>query len=294
MRWKGRRQSDNVEDRRGGGGKKIAVGGGLGVIIIALIAAFMGQDPKALMDAIGNPAAAAGGSGGGAGGENVAVEESPEEKALVAFVKTVLADTEDVWNAQFAAKGTQYKEPMLVLFRDGVQSACGFQEAAVGPFYCPGDEHVYLDLDFFDQLSQQLGAPGDFAQAYVIAHEVGHHIQNLVGTSGQVHAQQRGLSKEAANQLSVRLELQADFLAGVWAHHAQRTKRVLEPGDLKEALRAAAKIGDDTLQRRARGRVMPESFTHGTSEQRMRWFQLGFETGDWSRGDTFSIPYDEL
>lgn len=290
MRWKGRRQSDNVEDRRSGGGKKMVVGGGLGVLVVAVLALLMGKDPQALLDTLGNPAAAAGGSGGG--GE--AVPESPEEAALVAFVKTVLADTEDVWNDQFAERGSAYKEPMLVLFRDGVQSACGFQESAVGPFYCPADEHIYLDLDFFDQLSAQLGAPGDFAQAYVIAHEVGHHIQNLLGTSGEVHARKRGLSEEASNELSVRLELQADFLAGVWAHHAQRSKRVLEPGDLDEALKAAAQIGDDTLQRRARGRIMPESFTHGTSAQRVRWFRLGFETGDWRRGDTFSVPYEDL
>lgn len=232
MRWKGRRQSDNVEDRRAGGGKKLAVGGGLGVLVVAVIAMLMGQDPQALMEALGNPAAAAGGST--SSGEVAA--ESPEEAALVAFVKTVLADTEDVWNDQFAAGGSSDQEPVLVLFRDGVQSACGFQEAAAGPFYCPADEHVYLDLDFFDQLSRQFGAPGDFAQAYVIAHELGHHIQHLLGTSGEVHARKRGLSEEAANELSVRLELQADFLAGVWAHHAQASKRVLEPCDLDEAL----------------------------------------------------------
>nr|HPK03747.1 neutral zinc metallopeptidase [Candidatus Sumerlaeota bacterium] len=200
------------------------------------------------------------------------------------------ADTEDVWHALFAEMGRQYREPTLVLFSDGVESACGFADAAVGPFYCPADQQVYLDLTFFDELNRRFGAPGDFAQAYVIAHEIGHHVQHQLGAMDRVQSARGRQTQAAANEKSVRLELQADFLAGVWAHHAQRTRAILEPGDIEEALGAASAVGDDTLQRRAQGRVVPDAFTHGTAEQRMRWFRKGFETGDVAQGDTFAVP----
>jgi predicted metalloprotease len=203
-------------------------------------------------------------------------------------MRAVLASTEDVWNEQLPRYGTDYREPTLVLFRDQVESACGIQGAAVGPFYCPGDEQLYLDLSFFAEMERRLGAPGDFAQAYVIAHEVGHHIQRLLGVENQVRAQQRSASEAEANQLSVRMELQADFLAGMWAHHADEMQGVIEPGDAEEALQAASAIGDDTLQRRGQGRVVPETFTHGTSAQRVKWFRRGLETGDLKQGDTFN------
>jgi predicted metalloprotease len=204
------------------------------------------------------------------------------------FVAAVLGETEDVWRDVFARNGKVYREPKLVLFRGMAQSACGTAESAVGPFYCPGDEKVYLDMSFFRDLSQSIGAPGDFAQAYVIAHEIGHHVQDLLGINARVAAMQRRLGEDRANELSVRLELQADFLAGVWAHHAQERMSILEAGDLEEALNAASSIGDDRLQRRSQGYVVPDAFTHGTSEQRMRWFRLGYETGDIARGDTFA------
>jgi predicted metalloprotease len=200
----------------------------------------------------------------------------------------VLAETEDVWNTELQKRGVQYREPHLVLFTDRVESACGLASAAVGPFYCPEDEKVYLDLGFFDMLHERFGAPGDFAQAYVIAHEVGHHVQKLLGIADQVHAMRDRVSETEYNQLSVRLELQADFFAGVWARHTQQMKQVLEEGDLEEALRAATAIGDDKLQKESQGYVVPDSFTHGTSEQRVRWFKRGYETGDMSQGDTFS------
>jgi predicted metalloprotease len=202
-------------------------------------------------------------------------------------VRVVLGDTEDVWHDQFRRLGKAYQEPHLVLFSGQIRSACGFANAAVGPFYCPADEKVYIDLSFYEELKNRFRAPGDFAQAYVIAHEIGHHVQNLLGVSDKVHAMQRRVDKAKANELSVRLELQADFYAGVWAHHAQKMRHILEPGDLEEALRAASAIGDDRVQKEARGYVVPDSFTHGTSEQRVRWFRRGFETGDLSQGDTF-------
>jgi predicted metalloprotease len=211
----------------------------------------------------------------------------PAQETLKDFAAVVLAETEDVWRGQFQRTGDTYREPKLVLFSDQVESACGEASAAVGPFYCPGDERVYLDLAFYDELQRRFGAPGDFAQAYVIAHEVGHHVQNLLGISERVHRLQSQAGREEANALSVRLELQADFFAGVWAHDTQKMKDNLDPGDIEEALNAAHQIGDDYLQRRARGTVVPESFTHGTSEQRMRWFMLGYRTGDLRQGDTF-------
>lgn len=256
------------------------VGGGLGTIVIVLVLMFLGADPRALLNVLveSNP-------GVSAGSANVAPGEQDE---LAQFVSVVLADTEEVWHAQFRQLGRTYEEPQLVLFTGAVQSACGFAQAASGPFYCPGDRKVYIDLDFYRELRQRFQAPGDFAQAYVIAHEVGHHVQNLLGISQKVQQMQGRISQEDYNQLSVRLELQADFLAGVWAHHAEKNWQILEPGDIEEALGAASAIGDDNIQRQSQGYVVPESFTHGTSEQRVRWFRRGLETGDLSQGDTFN------
>jgi predicted metalloprotease len=284
MKWKGRRQSENVEDRRSMRGPAVA-GGGLLTLVVIVGAILFGADPQMIMNLLGNVQQQA---PQGDAGPPAANDE------LAQFVSVVLADTEEVWEAQFRKLGKQYQEPKLILFRGAVQSACGFQQSATGPFYCPPDQKVYIDLDFYNELKSRLGAPGDFAQAYVIAHEVGHHVQNLLGISDDVHRRQSRASKEEANRLSVRLELQADFLAGVWAHHAQQNWQILEPGDIDEALRAAAAIGDDKLQADARGYVRPESFTHGTSEQRVRWFTRGLKSGDIEQGDTFLVPYDEL
>jgi hypothetical protein len=249
--------------------------GGLGVVAVVVLALLMGVDPLQVLQQL--PPAAPQRQG--------PIPAAQEQ--LVDFVKVVLADTEDTWHALFNASGQKYEEPTLVLFSGAVKSACGFGQAAMGPFYCPADQQVYIDLSFYGELRTKLGAPGDFAQAYVIAHEVGHHVQNLLGIADRVHAQQRRLSAEESNALSVRLELQADFFAGVWAHHADRARQVVEPDDLEEAMNAARAIGDDRLQRRSQGYVVPESFTHGTSEQRMRWFLKGYETGDPNAGDTF-------
>ena len=258
-----------------GGG--LALGGG-GAVVVLLIALLFGADPRALLDQLTQVETADVPSGG-----SVA---PPADDEMSQFVSVVLAETEDVWKEQFRAMGQEYVEPHLVLFSGRVQSACGLADAAVGPFYCPGDSQVYIDLSFYEELRRRFHAPGDFAQAYVIAHEVGHHVQNLLGISEQVTRAQEGVSKAEANALSVRLELQADFFAGVWAHYAERAQ-LLEEGDVEEALRAATAIGDDALQKQAQGYVVPDSFTHGTSEQRVRWFRLGYETGDLSRGDTF-------
>ena len=276
MRWKGRRQSDNVEDRRGMSPGKGIVGGGMGLLIVIGLVMCMGGDPTPLIQQIDI---------GALGGEDAPLSAEQEEQAK--FISVVLADTEDVWTVLFQDMGRRYVEPKLVLFSGNVRSACGFASAAMGPFYCPGDSKVYIDLSFYDQLERRFQAPGDFAQAYVLMHEVGHHVQNLLGTSEKVQRLQQRSSKVQANQLSVRLELQADFLAGVCAHHAQRTKGVLEPGDIEEAIRAAEAIGDDTLQRQAQGRVVPDSFTHGSSAQRMAWFMHGYRTGDPTAGNTF-------
>ena len=284
MRWKGRRGSENIEDRRSMS-KPVMAGGGLLGLILVLLVVFMGGDPKPLMQQMQNN------QQGQQGGP---VQVDPAQDELAQMVSVILADTEDVWTQIFRQSGNPYRKPKLVLFRDQIQSACGFQSAATGPFYCPPDEHVYIDLSFFDEMDRKLGAPGDFAQAYVIAHEVGHHVQKLMGISDQVRNKQRRASKEQGNELSVRLELQADFFAGVWAHHAQRNWRILEEGDIEEALNAATAIGDDRLQKGARGYVVPESFTHGTSEQRMRWFYRGLKSGDMSQGDTFGMRYEEL
>jgi predicted metalloprotease len=283
MRWKGRRQSEHVEDRRSMRGPAMAGGGLLGLVLV-LVVVLLGGDPRPLLQQIENNPPQQGGP---------AVID-PAQDELAQFVSVVLADTEDVWTELFRERREQYRKPTLVLFRQTVQSACGFQGAATGPFYCPLDEDVYIDLSFYDEMKERLGAPGDFAQAYVIAHEVGHHVQKLLGISDRVHQLQSRASRDEANELSVRLELQADFFAGVWAHHAHQNWQILEEGDIEEALGAATAIGDDRLQMELRGIVVPESFTHGTSEQRIRWFSRGLRTGDLSKGDTFGLEYAEL
>jgi predicted metalloprotease len=283
MQWQGRRESDNVEDRRGMSGKKIAFGGGAIGIIILLVQFFMGGDPAQLLNQANvNQAADA--------------PLSAEDEEMGRFVKVILADNEDVWNKIFADAGSQYAEPKLVLFRGETESGCGSASAATGPSYCPSDQKVYMDLAFFDELKNRFGAQGgDFAIAYVIAHEVGHHVQNLLGTSGEVHEKQQQVDEKTANKLSVALELQADFLAGVWAHHAQKKFNFLENGDIEKAMNAANQIGDDMLQRNATGTVRPESFTHGTSKQRMRWFLEGLKTGDLSKAKLlFELDYNQL
>jgi len=279
MRWRGERRSDNVEDRRGVRPAGLAIGG-LGGIALIVIALLMGADPMQLLQQVGTTSMSS-----DQGGQ---VATNPEEDKLAEFVSVVLASTEDVWVDQFRQEGMAYQVPKLVLFTGQVQSACGIAGSATGPFYCPADQKVYIDLQFYHDLQNRFGAPGDFAQAYVIAHEIGHHVQNQLGILQKVHEAQQRVSKEQANQLSVRLELQADFLAGVWAHHTQKMRGLLESGDLEEALNAAAAIGDDRLQQAGQGYVVPDSFTHGTSEQRARWFRLGYETGDMNRGDTFN------
>lgn len=280
MRWQDRRESTNVEDRRRVTPGRVAIGGGLGTIVILLVMVFLGADPQTLVQVIeqtqqiSEPVAESG-------------PPNPLDDEMKKFISVVLADTEEVWHHQFQKMGERYLEPKLVMFSGQVRSACGFASAASGPFYCPGDQKVYLDLEFFQELKRRFKAPGDFAQAYVVAHEIGHHVQKLLGITDQVDAMRSRLSQEEYNQLSVRLELQADFLAGLWAHHAQKQWQILEPGDIEEALNAATAIGDDRLQKQAQGYVVPESFTHGTSAQRVRWFRRGLESGDFSQGDTF-------
>lgn len=278
MRWAGRRGSRNVEDRRGVRFGK-AGGIGLGTIVLALIAVYFGQDPSVILQNVGQ--------------QSVQSEQGPyEESAIEAqrreMISVVLADTEETWGGIFAASGRNYEEPRLVLFNGAVESACGFAQAAVGPFYCPGDHKVYIDLSFFDDLHDRFGAPGDFAQAYVIAHEVGHHVQTLLGISERNMAARRRASEAQANALSVRQELQADCFAGIWAYNADRSRQLLEAGDIEEGLAAAAAIGDDRLQRQSQGYVSPESFTHGSSEQRVTWFKRGYESGAVSSCDTFA------
>jgi predicted metalloprotease len=253
-------------------------------LVLVVVVMLLGGDPRALLQQMQqNPPA-----------NRAPGQINPAEDELSQFVSVVLADTEEVWSELFRRRGGVYRKPTLVLFSGTVRSACGFQNAATGPFYCPSDQQVYIDLSFFEEMNQRLGAPGDFAQAYVIAHEVGHHVQNLLGTSDRVHEAGERVSKAENNRLSVRLELQADFYAGVWAHHAQQNWQILEEGDIEEAMNAANAIGDDRLQQQARGYVVPESFTHGTSEQRTRWFIRGLRTGDMDQGDTFAVRYDEL
>jgi len=278
MLWKGQRESDNVEDRRGISRGGLAVGGGLGTVVLVVVALLLGADPRSLLEQTGGPTAPT---------TSGARSTSPGEEELKHFVSVVLADTENVWTEVFKQTGREYRDPRLVLFTNQVQSACGRADSASGPFYCPGDQKVYIDLAFYSELRERLGAPGDFAQAYVIAHEVGHHVQRLLGISDKVSAAEARADRRQANELSVRLELQADFLAGVWANRA-KNKGLLEAGDIEEALGAASAVGDDRLQRQAQGRVVPDSFTHGTSEQRVRWFRKGLDTGDIKQGDTFS------
>jgi predicted metalloprotease len=291
MKWRGRQGSSNVEDQRGGRGSRGRMGGlriggkslGCGSLIVIIILVMLGVDPMALLQS-------------GAIDTTVQTEQpqpyeaqSQEEADLAQFVSVVLKDTEDVWNTIFRDQlGRQYVEPTLVIFDFQVKSACGMASSATGPFYCPGDQKLYIDLSFYRELSQKFGAPGDFAMAYVVAHEVAHHVQNLLGYTSKVSSQRGRVSETDYNQLSVRLELQADFLAGVWAHHADQTKRILEEGDVEEAISCANVIGDDRIQKQARGYVVPDSFTHGTSEQRVRWFKKGIQTGNISQGDTFN------
>jgi len=281
VRWRGQRESDQVEDRRGlrVGRGGIALGGG-GLLLLFAVAVLTGQDPLQLLQIVAEPPQVS------VEGESEGRRGTPEDE-LGRFAATVLGSTEDVWRRKFTEKGGEYQLPRLVLFSDQVASACGFNSAAVGPFYCPADQKVYIDLSFFSDLDNRFAAPGDFAQAYVIAHEVGHHVQNLLGISGKVHAARGRQSEEEANAMSVRLELQADCLAGVWAHDANRATQLLEAGDVEEGLAAAAAIGDDRLQREAQGYTVPESWTHGSSEMRARWLRRGLEGGDASACDTF-------
>ena len=285
MKWEGNRQSDNVEDRRGGSGGGRSIGGrgiGIGSIAIALIASyFFGINPMTVLGLLGGGESAPPSS-------SAPVRKPPADDRMAAFVSTVLADTEDVWTNVFTKGGSNYTKPVLVIFDGNTPTACGQGQSAMGPFYCPGDHKVYIDLAFYRTLKERLGAPGDFAQAYVIAHEVGHHVQNLLGISGKMDQMRQRVSKTEYNALSVRLELQADCFAGVWAHHAQSARQILEQGDVEEAMNAAAKIGDDALQRAGGGSVVPESFTHGTSAQRQRWFDMGLKNGSVKRCDTFS------
>ena len=278
MRWRGERQSTNIEDRRGMSVGRVAVGGGLGTIVIMILALLFGVNPQQLFEQLPSDQAP---------GVQSSRPTSPEEEELKQFVGVVLAKSEDVWTDVFRQNGRQYREPTLVLFNDRVQSACGITGAAVGPFYCPGDERVYIDLSFYEQLRREFKAPGDFAQAYVVAHEVGHHVQKLLGITDRIDSLRGRVSEVEANQMSVRLELQADFFAGVFARYVQN-QNLLDAGDIDEALRAASAVGDDQIQRRTTGTVVPDSFTHGTSEQRLRWFKKGYETGDIRQGDTFN------
>ncbi len=276
MKWQGRRGSDNIEDRRGMSTGTKVVGGGIGTLVIVLLVMLLGGDPQSVIEQMDQGLATG------------PYESSEAEDQTAQFVSVVLADVEDVWTEIFRQSGATYGEPTLVLFRDQVQSACGYATAASGPFYCPADMKIYIDLSFCDDLATKYGAQGDFAIAYVIAHEVGHHVQNLLGILDEVTAERQRLSEVRANQLTVRLELQADFFAGVWAHHASRMFNSLEEGDIEEALHAAASIGDDVLQKKYQGRVIPDTFTHGTAAQRSSWLRKGWVTGDVSQGDTFS------
>jgi predicted metalloprotease len=278
MLWRDQRESENVEDQRSSGGGRIAIGGGIGGVILVVAYLLLGGDPQALIDSQQQSQVTS---------SRQVDANAPRDEASK-FVAVVLADTEDAWREIFRQMGRQYEDPKLVLFSEQTRSGCGFASGATGPFYCPADRRVYIDLSFYQMLRDRFGAPGDFAQAYVIAHEVGHHVQNLLGISAKMEAARGQVSETEYNRLSVRLELQADFFAGVWARHADRVKHVVEAGDIDEAIRAASVVGDDNLQRRSGGRVVPDSFTHGTSAQRVRWFRKGYETGDLRQGDTFT------
>ena len=281
MRWRGGRRSSNIEDRRGARATPRLVGGGIGTIVLVLVAMYFGVDPTPLLQTMQQaPSSSTSGS--------QPSSEDLKNDPLADMVYVVVGDTEDVWKQIFASQGRRYKEPTLVLFSGATSSACGVGQAAMGPFYCPADQKVYIDLSFYDQMRNRFKAPGDFAQAYVIAHEIGHHVQNLLGVSGQVHSMKQRVSQVEGNALSVRLELQADCLAGVWANHADKARNIIEDGDIDEALNAASAIGDDTLQRQSRGTVVPETFTHGTAKQRQRWFRVGLQSGNADACDTFS------
>ena len=277
MKWKGRQGSDNVEDRRGMSTGRLAIGGGIGTIVIVLIVLLLGGDPSSLLNNMG----------GSSGTEQY--QPSAEEEELAQFVRVVLRDTETIWGKIFEQSGSTYRQPTLVLFSGQVQSACGYATASSGPFYCPGDEKVYIDLSFCDQLRTKFGAYGDFAITYVIAHEIGHHVQNLLGILNDVNSKRSGLDEADANKLLVRLELQADFLSGMWSHYEELSEdKPIETGDIEEAMNAAASVGDDVLQKKYQGRVYPDSFTHGTAAQRREWFRRGYSSGDFDQGDTFS------
>ncbi len=281
MRWKTGRRSSNVEDKRSvrmTGGK--FKGGGIGIILLALVGMYFGIDPSVILNS--NLV------DGGGSGQQSSMQTNPEEDRLADFVSVVLADTEDTWETIFREEGGAYEKPRLVLFTGAVQSACGYAQSATGPFYCPADRKVYIDLGFYSELKNNLKAPGDFAQAYVISHEIGHHVQNLLGINGKVQAKRATLSATDYNKLSVKLELQADCFAGVWANHANRVRNILEPGDVEEALNAASMIGDDALQKKSRGYVVPDSFTHGSSKQRVHWFREGLDNGDIRLCNTFN------
>ncbi|HQV08258.1 MAG TPA: neutral zinc metallopeptidase [Thauera sp.] len=286
MDFRNGRESRNVEDRRGQGGRRLGGGGkiGIGTIVLALIAMYFGIDPSVVLNTseMMSPPAVESTQPGQA--------RSPAEDEMARFVSMVLADTEDTWGPIFKAGGAQYREPGMVLYTGATRSACGVGQAEMGPFYCPADGKVYLDLSFFNELGQRYGAQGDFAQAYVIAHEVGHHVQNLLGISDKVQQARQRVSEREANLLSVRLELQADCLSGVWANHAHRSRQVLEAGDVEEGLAAASAVGDDQMQKRAQGYAVPDSFTHGSAAQRVRWFRQGLESGELRACDTFSAP----
>lgn len=282
MRWQSRRQSSNVEDRRGMGGRGLTVGGGLGAVIALVIYLFFGGNSDKITQNIQSFQ------------KNVPSSSktktlSAHEKELGDFAAVILADTEDVWNSIFANTERRYREPKMVLFSQATSSACGYAQSVTGPFYCPGDEKVYIDLEFFEELQDRLNAQGDFAMAYVIAHEIGHHVQKLLGIMDQRDRMAKRLSKRESNRISVQLELQADFLAGVWTHHAQRMKNILEEGDIEEGINAAGAVGDDRIQKKTRGYIVPDSFTHGTSAQRVHWFLKGWKTGDLKQGNTFEV-----
>jgi hypothetical protein len=281
MRWEDGRRSDRVEDRRGMRVSRGVAGGGIGTLVLVLVALYFGVDPSIILQQ--NPLQLPDPSS-----QSQPYSGTPEENRLADFVAVVLADTEDVWRILFKSMGKTYEEPNLVLFSGSVSSACGLASAAVGPFYCPADQKVYIDLSFYHDLQTRFGAPGDFAQAYVIAHEVGHHVQNLLGILEKVHSSRGRIGEKEANRLLVMSELQADCLSGIWAHHANRSRQILEEGDIEEALNAASSIGDDRLQRQSQGHVTPDSFTHGSSAQRMRWFKRGFDTGNVGQCNTFS------
>ncbi|MBD2164071.1 neutral zinc metallopeptidase [Calothrix membranacea FACHB-236] len=281
MRWEFGRRSTNVEDRRGTRISAPVVGGGIGAVILSVIVALLGGDPSVIWEQTQQPSDRP-------NSQTPQTQSSANSDRMADFVSVVLADTEDTWSSLFQQQGKTYREPTLVLYSDAVKSACGFTRSAVGPFYCPSDQKLYIDLSFYEDLKNRYQAPGDFAQAYVVAHEVGHHVQNLMGISQQVQSLQRQADQVEANQLSVRQELQADCFAGVWAYHADRSRQILETGDIEEALNAASSIGDDRLQSQAKGYVIPESFTHGSSAQRVRWFKQGIQTGNPEQCNTFT------